>query len=225
MSLILSIETATTVCSIALHSHGVLEEYSITLEPYSASSQLAVMINQVLKKAKVMPSDLTAVAVSSGPGSYTGLRIGVATAKGLCFSLGIPLIAVNTLEVMIKRVSEVTSEGLLCPMIDARRMEVYCLLWGEKVGIVEETQARVVDSSSFGSYLEQGRVTFFGNGSAKCQKVIAHKNAFFIEGVMPSAEQVGELASKKYEAKEFEDTFNFEPRYLKEFLIKKPKSV
>lgn len=225
MSLILSIETATTVCSVALHRNGVLQEYSLTLEPYAASSQLAVMIDQVLKKAKLKPSDLEAVAVSSGPGSYTGLRIGVATAKGLCYSLGIPLIAVNTLVGMVKRVKDDASEGLLCPMIDARRMEVYCMLWGRREGIVEDTHARVIDPSSFASYLERGSVTFFGNGSAKCQSVITHKNAFFLKDVIPSAEQVGELASEKYEAKEFEDTFNFEPRYLKEFLIKKPKSI
>ena len=233
MALILSLETATSVCSAALHQDGILlasTEYHV---PQSTASKLSVLIDQLFKLADITPSQLGAVAVSAGPGSYTGLRIGVATAKGLCYALGIPLISVNTLELMTAQVksispsSEINSTGefLFCPMLDARRMEVYTLLANTGLEIIQPTEAKVIDEFSYQSWLEKNKIIFFGNGSDKCKAVIKHPNAFFIEGITPSATKLGELSSQKFLQNEFEDLSSYEPHYLKEFMVKKPKST
>lgn len=226
MSLILSLETASTVCSVALHDNGIIQASSSVFISKSASSKLAVMADEILKRCDVRPAQLSAVAVSEGPGSYTGLRIGVATAKGLCFALNIPLIAVNTLESLVRQVGhQFSTETLLCPMLDARRMEVYCLLAKGNGQIVEPTQAKVIDASSFSGELSNHKVVFFGNGADKCQEFISHPNATFLSGRVPSANQIGELAFEKFKSEQFEDLVSFEPFYLKDFLIKKPKGV
>jgi len=224
MALILSLETSTTVCSAAVHKDGQLLSLEITHTPNSAAGQLAVMIDNVLKQS----GKPDAVAVSSGPGSYTGLRIGVATAKGICYALDVPLIAVSSLELMAEGLRSSTFEignSLLCPMIDARRMEVYTTLFNTTMDMIEPIQARVVDAQSYSSVLEHRKVLFFGNGSDKCKDVIVHPNARFIPGIFPSAEWLGKIAFGKFRAKEFEDVGEFEPFYLKDFIAKKPKSL
>lgn len=226
MSLILSLETATSVCSVALHSDSAVLGTSDLHVGQKASSQLTVMINELLKRCDVQPNSLDAVAVSAGPGSYTGLRIGVATAKGMCFTLGIPLIAVNTLESMVTKIANHYSDDVIfCPMLDARRMEVYCLLANNKLEILEPTQAKVIDEESFLKTLESNKVIFFGNGAAKCREMITHTNAVFLTDIVPSAKQVGNLAYSRFTAQQFENLADFEPYYLKDFLIKKPKSA
>ena len=226
MALILSLETATSVCSVALHDGERLLAASHLHISQSASSQLAVMIDDLLKRCDKKPTDLSAVAVSSGPGSYTGLRIGVATAKGLCFALNIPLIGINTLESMVKQIEGYYSDGhLFCPMIDARRMEVYCLLSRRNLEIIEPTNAKVIDESSFSDVLQNNKVIFFGNGSAKCRDSISSSNAIFLDDINPSASDVGAMAVDKFKNEIFENLADFEPYYLKDFLIKKPKSV
>ncbi|BDD10712.1 tRNA (adenosine(37)-N6)-threonylcarbamoyltransferase complex dimerization subunit type 1 TsaB [Fulvitalea axinellae] len=225
MALILSLETATTVCSVALHEDGVLKAKEELFVDKSHSSQLTVAIDNVVKNAGFAYKDLSAVAVSEGPGSYTGLRIGTSTGKGLCYSLDIPLIAVNTLEGMANSIKGFNLDGaLLCPMLDARRMEVYCAVYDAEGKELSPTQAVIVEPESYDKYLEQGKVIFFGNGSDKCVEVFGqHPNASFWPNVSPSAEGIGNLAYVKYEQQSFEDVAYFEPFYLKEFRATKPK--
>ncbi len=224
MALILSLETASPVCSVALHDEGVIKASSHLYISQSASSKLAVMVDDLLQRCDLKPNQLNAVAVSEGPGSYTGLRIGVASAKGLCYALDIPLIAVNTLESLVQKVAaQFSDDVILCPMLDARRMEVYCLLANNKGEVLEPTQAKVIDESSFADLLSKNKMVFFGNGAAKCKEAITNPNAIFLSDITPSADQIGELAFKKFQAQQFEDLADFEPFYLKDFLIKKPK--
>jgi tRNA threonylcarbamoyladenosine biosynthesis protein TsaB len=229
MSTILSIETSTTVTSAALHNKGELLSFEITHVPNSAASQLAVMIDKLLKQASLTGRDrLDAVAVSSGPGSYTGLRIGVATAKGICYASSVPLIAINTLELMAYQVRHSSSDiqySLLCPMIDARRMEVYTALFQNTLDLVSPVEAKIIDSLSFVDELQKGKIAFFGNGADKCRATITHPNAVFIDHVFPSAEFMGSIAFEKFKSNKFEDVGDFEPAYLKDFIAKKPKSL
>lgn len=214
------------MCSVALHEEGRLKSYAFNNISGTASAQLAVMIHDVLMEGRIEARELTAVAVSSGPGSYTGLRIGVATAKGLCFALGIPLIALHTLLIMTHSIlHEVAETAVLCPMIDARRMEVYCMLTNSRLQILEPIQAVVVEEHNFDRWLDSGVVYFYGNGSEKCVNLIKHPNARFLPGVVPTAKDMGELALSKLNTGKFEDTFEFEPFYLKDFIAKKPKST
>ncbi len=223
MAIVLSLETSSKNCSVAIHKNSVTLASSEIHVGQSHASKLAPMINQVMKLAEVKYSELSAVAVSSGPGSYTGLRIGVSTAKGLCFSLGVPLIAINTLELMAFQIGKInTGEALLCPMIDARRMEVYCMLKDHNLNIVSPIQARVIDETSFAENLKTDEILFFGDGAMKCKPFIVSDNACFIEDVYPNAIQLGFLAEKKFEYNQIEDLLSFEPFYLKEFMIKVP---
>ena len=236
MSIVLSLETSTSVCSAALHEDGKLLASSELHIPQSASSKLAVMVNQLFKTTDILPDTIKGVIVSAGPGSYTGLRIGVATAKGLCFALNVPLLSVNTLELMAYQVISSLSpverglegeaiEILFCPMLDARRMEVYCLIADQKLNVLEQTNAKVIDELSFDTWLEKKVIYFFGNGAIKCKSIITHKNSRFIENIIPSASRLGELAYKKFQLNQFENLSSFEPLYLKDFVAKKPKSV
>ena len=223
MALILSIETATPVCSVALHHHGIIKASSHLFVEQSASSKLAVMIDELLQRCQVATGELNAIAVSAGPGSFTGLRIGVATAKGMCYTLNIPLIAVNTLEILVKQMAKHTpDETLLCPMLDARRMEVYCMLTSANGQVIEPTSAKIIDTESFGSWLIKNKIIFFGSGALKCKEVIQNDNAIFFTDIAPSAEELGELAFEKFRRDQLENVFEFEPFYLKDFLIKKP---
>lgn len=219
--LILSLETSTRVCSVALHRGGeALACYELFTEK-SHSGMLTTLVQQVVEHAGFHLPDLDAVAVAKGPGSYTGLRIGVSTAKGLCFALDKPLLAVNTLEAMARQLDGfVPADALLCPMLDARRMEVYCAVFDAQLNVVEPTQAKIVDETAFAEHLVHQPVYFFGDGAVKCQpKLGYHENARFpATPVFPSAQTVGLLATKAYEAGAFENVVTFEPFYLKEFV-------
>lgn len=225
MSLILSLETTTNICSVALHQDGKLIASKENHSSQSHSRLLAVFIRDILKESDFNVNDLNAVAVSQGPGSYTGVRIGVSTAKGLCYSLAIPLIAVNTLLAMAHGVVNYLKKEnhILCPMIDARRMEVYTLLIDTNANILMETKPLVIDENSFDEFLKENKVVFFGNGALKCKSVIKHTNAIFIEPIATSAIQVGMIAADYFKQDKFEDLAYFEPNYLKEYRAGKPK--
>ena len=222
--MILSIETATQVCSVALHENGQLLGVQTLHFEKSHSSMLATMIKNVLSDCGITFKNLAAVAISEGPGSYTGLRIGTSSAKGLCFSLDIPLIAVSTLEAMAFGLTRYNiHKALLCPMLDARRMEVYSQVFDHNLNVVQSIEPKIIDEYAYSDLLEENQLLFFGNGAAKCASIITHSNAHFIEGVHPDATNVGALASMKYDNQQFEDVAYFEPFYLKEVNITKPK--
>ncbi len=216
MANILCIETATTNCSVALGVNGELkavkEENDLN---YSHSERLHILIQDVLRKCGIALSGLDAIAVSKGPGSYTGLRIGVSAAKGLCFSLDIPLISVPTLTSLAYKVKE---PGNIVTMLDARRMEVYSAVFNESKEQVRETEAVILDSQSYLALLEEGRVNFIGSGVAKFKEICDHPNAVFIENELPSSREMVHLATKKFKRALFEDVAYFEPYYLKDFM-------
>jgi tRNA threonylcarbamoyladenosine biosynthesis protein TsaB len=226
MSLILSLETSAKVCSVAIHDNKKLIATSEIHIEQSHASKLAVLIEEVKNKARIELNQLAAVAISSGPGSYTGLRIGTSTAKGLCFALNIPLISIGSLELLANQMKERTlQQAYLCPMIDARRMEVYCLVMDLSLRIISPTEAKVIDELSFKEYLDKNKVLFFGDGSDKCRDMIKHENAHFIKDLYPMASHLGLMAFEKFKQNDMEDLVNFEPHYLKEFMIKQPKST
>jgi len=217
MGLILSIETSTRSCSVALSLNGELvksiEEVS---EQYSHSEQLTVFIEELLLNENIKVIDLDAIAISSGPGSYTGLRIGTSTAKGLCYACGIPLIAIPTLDAMAEGMKNNYPDIQLCPMIDARRMEVYCAVYYSS--LASSVEAKVINKDSFKKVLSQGSVLFFGDGAEKCKKIIDHKNANFISDFFPSSKFMSSLAEQSFKKKKFENIAYFEPFYLKNFI-------
>lgn len=227
MALILSIETATPACSVALHRGSeLLGSRHITIER-SHSSLLTVLIEEVMQAAEVPYRNLDAIAVSRGPGSYTGLRIGVSVAKGLCFALDKPLLSVDTLKAMAHGVikKQGDEQALYCPMIDARRMEVYSAVYDFRLQEQLPVTAVVVDAASYRDYIRKAPTFFFGDGSGKCREVLQQEQAVFLPDIHPDAVDIGVLAAEKYAAGAFEDTAYFEPYYLKEFLTKKPKSL
>ncbi len=218
MATILCIETATTNCSVALSVNGSVialkEDYN---NSYSHAERLHIYIEELLLKNNISKSQLNAIAVSKGPGSYTGLRIGVSAAKGLCFALDIPLISVPTLDSLAYQVKE--NKGVIVPMLDARRMEVYSAVYdSENKKQLRETRAEVLDENSFLDYLEKGNVYFIGDGVEKFKTICLHKNAIFIEGKLPSANNMGWLANEKHKKSDTEDVAYFEPYYLKDFI-------
>ena len=227
MSLILSIDTSTKVCSVALHKESKLLAINELYTEKSHSGMLTTLCENVVKYAGFSLNVLDAIAVAKGPGSYTGLRIGVSTAKGFCFALDKPLIAVNTLEAMAYQVKDFYDASyLICPMIDARRMEVFCQILDNEMNIISETEAKIIDEASFSEILEQHKIVFIGDGSAKCQEKITHSNAIFpkIE-ITPSAKTIGILATNLYEKSLFENVVTFEPFYLKDFVGTQPKKA
>lgn len=219
MPLILSIETSTNVCSVALHQDGNLLACSEILIQKSHSQVLTILCSDLVKHCGAELKDLDAVAVSAGPGSYTGLRIGVSTAKGFCYSLDKPLLSVNTLEAMAFSLNQFNYAGnLVCPMIDARRMEVYALLADSKGNLLQPVNATVVDEAFLKDYLQDNIILFAGNGAAKCRSVLSYTpNAVFADDLVPSAKSVGVLAERYFNEGRFEDVIYFEPFYLKEF--------
>lgn len=226
MALILSLETSTAVSSVALHLADELLAYERYEVPNSTASHLAILIQNVMKAGRKSTSDLNAMAISAGPGSYTGLRIGTATAKGMCYALGIPLMAVNTLEHMATKAQpECVSSDLLCPMLDARRMEVYSMLLNSQLDVLEPTAAKVITAESFEEWLTENRIVFFGTGADKCRNTLVHQNAHFLSDVAPSADWLGVVASQYFNKNQFVDVSLFEPFYLKDFVAKKPKSL
>ena len=216
MAYILQIETSTTNCSIALSKNGETISLKEVSNGYSHAENLHVFIKEILAENKLEYSDLNAIAVSKGPGSYTGLRIGVSTAKGLCFSLDIPLISLETLEVLAQQV--VAQEGFIVPMIDARRMEAYTKVFKATYEEARVIKAEILDETSFATYLKQGKVVFVGNKTEKTQEVIQHENALFVDS-LPSAKEMSVLAFAKYKKNDIEDVAYFEPYYLKDFLV------
>lgn len=226
MAIILSIETSTPVCSVALHSDGRLLTALEVHQEYSHASKLGILVDEVTKLSDTPLTRVDAVALSSGPGSFTGLRIGTSLSKGLCYALGIPLIAVPTLQAMAAVVRQFyPGDALFCPMIDARRMEVYCQIYDRDLSEVEPVQAKVIDSGSFKSLLDERPIVFFGSGASKCKSVMLHENARFLENINPLASHLGDLAYAKFQQEEFEDVTEFVPLYLKEFFIRKPMGV
>ena len=223
MAFILNIETATTNCSVSLSKEGktiVLKEDND--KSYSHAERLHVYIDEVLKEANINSNKLDAISVSKGPGSYTGLRIGVSAAKGLCFALDKPLISIPTLDALAHQVK--MDDGIIVSMLDARRMEVYSAIYDSNYNEIRETQAQILEKTSFNDYLEQGKVYFIGNGVEKTKTLINHTNAIFIEDKLPSANNMSLLADTKYKKNDTEDIAYFEPYYLKDFVALKPNS-
>ena len=222
MTYILNIETATKNCSVSISKEGkTIALKELNDGNYSHAEKLHELIGQVVLEAKILLSDIKAIAVSKGPGSYTGLRIGVSAAKGLCFALDIPLISVNTLQSLAQSVS--IDKGYKIPLLDARRMEVYSQVFSKKNVKVRDVYAEIIDSDSFSDFLKAEKVYFFGDGGQKCKETITHENAVFIDNKFPSAKEMAIISYEKYVKKAFEDVAYFEPFYLKEFLGEIPK--
>ncbi|MFY0602583.1 MAG: tRNA (adenosine(37)-N6)-threonylcarbamoyltransferase complex dimerization subunit type 1 TsaB [Flavobacteriaceae bacterium] len=223
MAIILNIETATKNCSVSIAKNGktlVLKE--VVDMKYSHAEKLHPFILEVVSKAGIDFKDIDAIAVSKGPGSYTGLRIGVSAAKGLAFAFDIPLISVDTLQSLASSVQ--VKEGVIIPMLDARRMEVYAAVFDNQNKQIREIKAEIIDESSFIDYLKQGTVYLLGDGAEKCKQVLNHSNAIFINDKYPSANEMSVLSYKKYQDGHLEDVAYFEPFYLKDFVATKEKS-
>ena len=224
--MLLCIETSGKNCSVALFEGLQLVSIrEVHTEQFSHSENLHVFIEQVLKESNLHPKAIKAIAISAGPGSYTGLRIGVATAKGLCYGWDIPLIALPTLRILAEQVTyEFTDIEYIIPMIDARRMEVFTAVYSHDFSPILGERAEILTESTFDTYLNKGKTIFLGDGITKFQAICKHKNAYFWENKFPSAKQMGRLALKKYQAQAFEDIAYFEPFYLKEvYLVKSNK--
>ncbi len=217
MNYILNIETATKNCSVSLALNGeTILCKEIAEEGYSHAEKLHVFIEEIIKESQLDIKDLKAVAVSKGPGSYTGLRIGVSTAKGLCYALGIPLVSVDTLAVLAAAVKQ--NDGLIVPMIDARRMEVYSAVFDQNHQKIKAVQAEILTEDSYLDVTET--VYIVGDCQAKCKTVLTKPNFVFLEDqVFPSAKEMSVLSFAKFEQKDFEDVAYFEPFYLKDFML------
>jgi tRNA threonylcarbamoyladenosine biosynthesis protein TsaB len=226
MSRVLSLETSTDICSVAIHNNGALIKEIVIREPQAHASKLSPLIANILKEASLSIADVNAVAVTSGPGSYTGLRIGTSTAKGICYALDIPLISIPTLDVIAAQVKDSRAgEYLICPMIDARRMEVYCQIFDKSLNTIDPIEAKVIDEKSFEELLGTQTMLFCGNGADKCRDTIKHPNAVFVDNIFPRAAVLGSLAFEKMKVNQFEDLEHFKPFYLKEFIAKKAQSL
>ena len=219
MATILCLETATTNCSVTLSVNGsVIAFREDNSKSYSHAERLHVFINEVLQEAKLAKDQLDAICVSKGPGSYTGLRIGVSAAKGLCFALDVPLISIATLSALASQVTAADALYIV-PMLDARRMEVYSAVYNSDKEEIRETQAQILEETSFSTFLDEGKVLFIGNGVEKFQEIYKHPNALFMPGALPSAVQQAKLSQAKFDRQEFEDVAYFEPYYLKDFKV------
>jgi len=229
MACILHIETSTEVCSVAVSENGHCIYSNEDFNGPSHASTLGVFVDEAMSFADSHAIPLDAVAVSCGPGSYTGLRIGVSMAKGICYGQDLKLLSVPTLKVMcvplLLSTRELPDDALLCPMIDARRMEVYAAVYNRALKDVRPTQADIVDENSYLEFLEHHPVYFLGNGADKCRGRITHPNAHFISDVHPLAKWMFPLAERAYLNDQFEDVAYFEPYYLKEFVASKPKNL
>ncbi len=229
MSCILHIETSTKACSVALSENGQLIFHKEDLDGPNHAVVCGVYVDEALSFANSHAIPVDAVAVSEGPGSYTGLRIGVSLAKGVCYGRDLPLLSVPTLKLLCVPVllgkEELPEDALLIPMIDARRMEVYSAVYDRALQEVRPVGADIVDADTYMSYLEEHPVYFFGNGAMKCQSVIQHKNAHFIDGIVPLAKWMFPLAERSLHLGEKQDVAYFEPFYLKEFVAIKSKNL
>ena len=215
---ILHIETSTKNCSVSISENGVVvHEKELNSGGYSHAEKLHPFIQDCLQQGNFTFEDIHAVAVGKGPGSYTGLRIGVSAAKGLCFANDLPMISINSLEILAR--SFKAEKGRIVPMIDARRMEVYSAVFDHKHQWVRETEAEIIDEHSFSKELEQSTMYFLGDGAEKCKEVIKHSNAIFVEDSFPSANHMADISYQKFLNKDFEDVAYFEPYYLKDFVV------
>ncbi|MBR4296784.1 MAG: tRNA (adenosine(37)-N6)-threonylcarbamoyltransferase complex dimerization subunit type 1 TsaB [Bacteroidaceae bacterium] len=228
MSCILNIETSTETCSVAVAQDGGIIFEKVNNEPNSHTKYLAKFVEEALSFAESHAIPLDAVAVSSGPGSYTGLRIGVSTAKGICYGKDVPLIAIPTLKLLCVKPllsDEIEDENaLLCPMIDARRMEAYTAIYDRALNEVRKVQADIIEENTYNEWLDKGLVYFFGNGAEKCKEIIKHPNARFIDGIIPTAKSMLPLAELAIAKGTYVDVAYFEPFYLKDFVAIKSKS-
>ena len=218
MSIILNIETATKNCSVSIADKGkILAIKELNNGNYSHAEVLHPFIVDILREANITSNHIDAVAVSKGPGSYTGLRIGVSAAKGLCFAFDKPLISIDTLNSLSYSIA--IDNGFIVPMIDARRMEVYAAVFNEKNQLIREIKADIIEESSFSEYLKIGKVYFLGDGSQKCKETILHENAIFVDDKFPSAKEMAQLSYDKYKKNDIENVAYFEPFYLKDFIV------
>jgi len=225
MAIILHLETATTNCSVAIAKDGknsAIQEYNST--NYSHSEKLHVFIQKALKNASISVNEIDAVAVSKGPGSYTGLRIGVSAAKGLCFSLDVPLISIETLKSMASQIKKGEFDYII-PVLDARRMEVYSKVFDGQLNRVQDTKAEIIDADSFSTYASSGKTVVLGSGALKCQEILTNSNFEFRPEVVPSAKDMAILAYQKFQKNDFEDVAYFEPFYLKDFILQTKKKT
>ncbi len=222
MTHILNIETSTKNCSVSIAKNGALISLKeINNGGYSHAEMLHPLITEALLESKLTINQIDAIAVGKGPGSYTGLRIGVSAAKGLCFANDIPLISINSLEILAHTIP--IDKGTIIPMIDARRMEVYSAIYDESFTLIRETKAEIIDKSSFIDELQNHTVYFLGDGTEKCQEIILHKNAVFIKDAFPSAKEMVKLSYEKYKVNNTDDLAYFEPFYLKNFIATQEK--
>jgi len=232
LPLILCIETATDVCSVALSRDGLLLAFAESDEPKSHAGTVTKFIQQVMNESNLKLSQIDAVSISKGPGSYTGLRIGTATAKGLCYALNKPLIAINTLQSMTNyllslqkhQASNIKRQTLFSPLIDARRMEVYTAVFDDSLNEISETKAEIITENSFAELLNENKIIFFGDGAVKCKQILGtNPNADFAEGFKTSASGMVSLSEKAFAENKLEDIAYFEPFYLKDFVGIKQK--
>ncbi|MFK8060392.1 MAG: tRNA (adenosine(37)-N6)-threonylcarbamoyltransferase complex dimerization subunit type 1 TsaB [Polaribacter sp.] len=227
MAIILNIETATKNCSVSIAKNGaILAIKELNNGNYSHAEVLHPFIVDILKEANLASTEIDAVAVSKGPGSYTGLRIGVSAAKGLCFAFNKPLISLETLTSLAHSIS--IEEGLIVPLLDARRMEVYAAVYNNQHQQIRDIKAEIIDENSFSEYLKEHKVYFLGDGAQKCKEIITHKNSVFIDDKFPSAREMAILSYAKYKKNDIEDVAYFEPFYLKDFVVipeKKKKPI
>ncbi|MFQ3181309.1 MAG: tRNA threonylcarbamoyladenosine biosynthesis protein TsaB [Polaribacter sp.] len=217
MAIILNIETSTKNCSVSIANSGkIVAIKELNNGSYSHAEVLHPYIETILKEGNIVNHQIDAIAVSKGPGSYTGLRIGVSAAKGLCYALNKPLISIDTLTSLSCAIS--IDEGVIVPMLDARRMEVYAAVYNKDHQEVRKIKAEILDETSFSGELEKGKVYFLGDGSQKCKEIITHQNAVFIDGKFPSSKEMATLSYLKYKKNDTEDVAYFEPFYLKDFV-------
>jgi tRNA threonylcarbamoyladenosine biosynthesis protein TsaB len=218
LAIILNIETSTKNCSVSVADTGkIIAIKELNNGNYSHAEVLHPFIENILAQGSVSKDKIDAIAVSKGPGSYTGLRIGVSAAKGLSFALSVPLISIDTLTALSFAIS--IDKGLIVPMLDARRMEVYSAIFDKQHQKIREIKAEIIDENSFLAALEQGEVHFLGDGAHKCKEIITHRNAVFVDDMFPSSREMALLSYHKFKKNDFEDLAYFEPFYLKDFIV------
>lgn len=228
MACIVHIETATDVCSVALSEDGKVLMHKEDFNGPNHNVVLAPFVEEAVSFADSHAIPLDAVSVSCGPGSYTGLRIGVSTAKGLCYGRNLKLLSISTLKLLtvpLLLAEKVPENTLLCPMIDARRMEVYAAIYNRRLDTLKDISADIIDENSYKEFLDKQPVMFIGNGSQKCKDIIKHPNAIFVDDVKPLAKNMVPLAEMAFLREQWEDVAYFEPFYLKEFIATQPKKI
>ncbi|HCS87744.1 MAG TPA: tRNA (adenosine(37)-N6)-threonylcarbamoyltransferase complex dimerization subunit type 1 TsaB [Bacteroidales bacterium] len=221
---IINIETSTDVCSAALTVNAEPVLSFVDAETHNHAKQLPLFVDKILEELRMRNWHLDAVALSKGPGSYTGLRIGTALAKGVCYGMSVPLLAIDTLQLLAKEALPLTQADILCPMIDARRMEVYCCLFSRDLSPLSPVEAKVIDADSFADLLSTHTICFLGDGADKCKTVLRHSNASFLENVFPDAQNMGSLSELVWKSGRKEDIAYFSPYYLKEYQAVRSKN-